>query len=73
MPLPPEMTIAEAIASADEYLAMAAASGYGVRAGRNGMAEFFADSGSAMEVEEFTPALLLPMEAGVPIPLPPTC
>jgi uncharacterized protein len=28
---------------------------YGVRAGRDAVAQFFADFGSAMEVEEFTP------------------
>jgi ketosteroid isomerase-like protein len=33
----------------------AAAPWYGVRAGRDGVAQFFADFGSAMEVEEFTP------------------
>jgi ketosteroid isomerase-like protein len=33
----------------------AAAPWYGARAGRDGVAQFFADFGSAMEVEEFTP------------------
>jgi ketosteroid isomerase-like protein len=33
----------------------AAAPWYGVRTGRDGVAQFFADFGSAMEVEEFTP------------------
>ena len=33
----------------------AAAPWYGVRTGRDGVAQFFTDFGSAMEVEEFTP------------------